>query len=124
MKKVYLAGAIYETADPLTWRKEVIRSLPQGWLPVDPTAFEVRGLVPDQLVELDLKHILTCHAVIARAFEASWGTAMEIRFSKENRIPVIAWVKDANAPQPPWLTAHVFDFADSINDIREILEIL
>lgn len=117
MKKVYLGGPIYGVADPRSWRAVASVYLPKGWQIVDPTVFEVAHLTCEQLVKLDLHHLKQCNALLVRAEQASWGTAMEIFYAHQQGIPVLAW--PCYLERAPWLTAHVTEFFSTLEDAMQ-----
>jgi nucleoside 2-deoxyribosyltransferase len=120
MKKVYLSGAIFQAADSKSWRQIASARLPKGWEAVDPTAFEVGHLTCTELVKLDLQQLDACNAVIVRADQPSWGTAMEIFYAQQKGVPVLAW--PCFLERAPWLTAHVTEFFGSLNEAVEGLK--
>jgi len=120
MKKVYLAGPIFGIEDPKSWRKWAANHLPKDWEAVDPILFELNTALPDALVAEDLRQIAQCQAVVVRAEQASWGTAMEIFFAYRAGIPVLAF--PCFLDRAPWLTAHVTEFFGSMKEAIAGLE--
>ncbi len=115
MKKVYLAGPIFGVQDPASWRKEAIRLLPKGWQAVNPLDLEVSIDRPTHLVQTDLDALARCDAVLVRAEEPSYGTAMELfHASRTLDIPVIAW--PCHGERSPWLTVHVSEFFNTLKE--------
>jgi nucleoside 2-deoxyribosyltransferase len=127
MKKVYLAGAIFNNPNAAPWRIAAKQMMPEGWAAVDPMDFEVKGLEPDELVQLDYRAIQECQAIIAYVQKPSWGTPMEMQYAKWMHLPVIGWAnqtfdkKKAN----PWLVAHVtkffFSLQEACMELRNVL---
>jgi len=115
LKNVYLAGAITDVEDPITWRLQARRLLPNGWFALDPTEHQFTDdITAEQLVRIDLEMIDKSHAVVVCASVPSWGTAMELSHAYKRRIPIYAF--DAPRPCSPWLTAHVTVFYDSLQE--------
>lgn len=110
MKRLYLAGPIFNVADPRSWRRDVANALPPGWTAVDPLDLEdlSAGSSAHEIVHADLAAIETCDVVLAKAVEPSWGTAMEIRFAFDHEISVICWRpgRDSLETVSPWLQYH------------------
>lgn len=117
MKKVYLAGSIFNNPDPSSWRQAAVKMLPEKWEAIDPCQFEKGDMSPQQLVELDYSFILRCQALIARVTRPTWGTAMELAFAKRHFIPVFAWSNNIYAEQSPWLLAHVTTLSSSLEEV-------
>lgn len=114
MKKVYLAGPIFQCEDPMSWRYYAAEHLPAGWQAVDPLLFEVDEKLPTKLVAEDLRQMTACNAVLVRAEQASWGTAMEIFHAHQRGMPVLAW--PCFLERSPWLTAHVTEFFGTLKE--------
>jgi nucleoside 2-deoxyribosyltransferase len=113
--KVYLAGAIWEAKDPVSWRRAVTDQLPAGWEAIDPTQIElfVENEHADEnarrVVETDLEAIRSCDAVIAMISQPSWGTAMEIFYAHCLGIPVLGWnPHPAGKKVGPWVKFHCY----------------
>ena len=118
--KIYLAGAIWGIEDPVTWRRKLTAQLPEGWETIDPTQIELFVENEDEdekaceIVEVDLAAIRMSDAFLARIDRPSWGTAMEMFYAYNLRIPVIGWIPHGEAVSewggkritPPWVKAH------------------
>jgi len=118
--KIYLAGAIWGVEDPVTWRRKLADRLPQGWEAIDPTQIELfvenehEEEKAREIVSADLNAIQTSNAFLARIDRPSWGTAMEMFYAYNLRIPVIGWIPNREAVSewggkritPPWVRAH------------------
>ncbi len=107
---VYLAGPIFKKTDTEAkdWRAEATTWLNGRGIDVaDPMVRDYRGKeyehTPD-IVEGDKQDILRCATVLVNATTPSWGTAMEVLFAWENKIPVYAFVGHQQAS--PWLRYH------------------
>lgn len=123
MRLVYLAGGIFKVEDPATWRKEVTKKLPSCWQAVNPLDLEVNLFNPQDVVMTDLSAIWRCQAVIAKVDAPSWGTAMEIFFAYQKKIPVIGWnsnLLDAHGASP-WLTLCCRWTTDNLDDAVNLL---
>lgn len=95
--------------------------LPAGWQAIDPIKFEIGYWPAPQLVRYDLNQIVSCNAMLVRAFAPSWGTAMELYHASNARIPVVAWVADTQAPQSPWLMAHITHKVGSLAAAMQVI---
>ena len=108
--RVYLAGAINGKTDAecMAWRdaaSELLRNL--GHEARNPMARDFRGVETAHawdIVRDDFREIDECDAVIARADEPSWGTAMEILYAHQRGLRVVAWGAPDKAS--PWLQVH------------------
>lgn len=120
MKSVYLAGPIFQTDDPRSWRAHATMLLPKGWKAINPLDLELDIKFPSKLVEVDLAAIESCDAVLVRAENASWGTAMEVFYAYRLDIPVLAW--PCFLDRSPWLSAHVTDFYSTLKEAVQGLE--
>jgi nucleoside 2-deoxyribosyltransferase len=118
---VYLAGAIWQEPDPLTWRRHAAQILPDGWAAIDPNATEMELDKAQSIIRDDLSNILRCDAVLAKVERPSWGTAMELFFAQQHRIPVIGW-GDAKLPLSPWLDFTLHSHVIKLESAMRILE--
>lgn len=116
MKKVYLAGSIFNNPNPIAWRQAAKQCLPEGWQAIDPTDNEVSTLTPRELVQLDYGLIQDCQAIIARVDRPSWGTAMELAHAKRIDIPVLGWGPWRRSTERlnPWLEFHLHKYLPSL----------
>jgi nucleoside 2-deoxyribosyltransferase len=120
--RVYLAGPIWGTADPVTWRQVMTRYLPEGWEAVDPTQLQVSE-DPREIVRADLTAIRTCEAVIARIDRPSWGTAMEIFYAHSKKIPIIGWYQDGVMPSMSiWVEVHCDTITSDFRVVKRFLQ--
>lgn len=106
MSRVYLAGSIMGDPDPITWRKRAQELLAPEHVGVNPMDTETAAMAPKQLVAHDLRLVDNCSAIILNAGRTSWGSAMEIFFAAQIRIPVVAF----NVPKEGaslWLLAMI-----------------
>lgn len=108
MKYFYLAGAIAQASDAVSWRNAAAGMMLRGCEVLDPLKFEVDYSHPESIVRLDYGLILRSKAVIAFVGEHSWGTAMELAFAKHHRVPVYAFDDGrlAGTRISPWLAYH------------------
>jgi nucleoside 2-deoxyribosyltransferase len=128
--RIYLAGAIWGIKDPFTWRKHAALDLPD-WEIIDPTKTElfVENEHEDEnarkVVADDLRAIESCNAVLAMISEPSWGTAMEMFYAYQLKIPVIGW-----NPWPggrtvgPWIKVHCNIVTSDFRDVKQFLQTL
>jgi nucleoside 2-deoxyribosyltransferase len=110
MKLVYLAGPIHEVDNPALWRDSLTALIHEhllGMETLNPLNLEVTAENRTELVRSDLSAILESDYVVAMVKKPSWGTAMEIFFAKQHRIPVIAIIQPENYAQSPWLLEHI-----------------
>lgn len=125
--RVYLAGAIRYAKDPFTWRLAVAKVLPDGWEAVDPTQIELFVENEDdyegakRIVSGDLRAIETCDAMIAFLNIPSWGTAMEMFYASQLKIPVIGWNPDGTSVGP-WVRVHCTDIHIDFEGIKLFLQ--
>lgn len=116
IKSAYLAGAMTGLEDHgNTWREEAIKMTPAGWRFINPSELEHDKIIPLNLINGDLSVLLSCHAVLAKIDEKSWGTAMEICHATQHHILVIGFGK---LPRPAsiWLLAHVDFLYDTLEE--------
>jgi len=125
MKKLYLAGPIFGTGDPYTWRRDMASRLPTGWKGINPLDIErhVEGGDPYRIVRADVEAIGECQALLALIDVPSWGTAMEIRIAYTKGIPVIGWqAKTGGEAVGPWLQVHCSLLTASFADVDKYLQ--
>ncbi len=127
--KVYLGGAVWGIADPIVWRAQFAKKLPEGWEAVDPVkdgvfAGDINDVEGAQaVVSRDLKLIAGCDAFLALVNVPSWGTGMEIFFAHQLRIPIVAW-NPGGKQMSAWLMAHctiVTDFPGVKSFLQNLL---
>lgn len=111
-KFFYLAGAIAQASDAVSWRNETAKILAasyEGCEVLDPLRHELAVRTDEGIVRMDYGLILRSTAVIAFVGEHSWGTAMELAFAKHHGIPVCAFDDGllSGTRVSPWLTYHV-----------------
>lgn len=121
MRKVYLCGGIFGLPDRgQTWREQAIAMMPEGWEAINPVEFELASTDPEGLIRMDYNFITSSDAIIARVRNPSWGTAMELHFARQVRVPVIGWPFIRKPVDPfnysPWLLSHVGTYAGSLDD--------
>lgn len=113
---IYLAGPIFgrDDSEALDWRREVTAELGPA-LVIDPMRRDYRGRewLHDEIVALDKADIASASVVLAMATAPSWGTAMEVLFAWERRIPVVAI---ASWPVSPWLVHHAAVVVDNLEE--------
>lgn len=116
VSKVYLAGGIFGLEDRgQTWRQQAIRLMPKNWQAINPDLVELAKINPVDLIRGDYAAILGCQVIIARVEQPSWGTAMELSFAKQHRIPVIGW-RLVHGDISIWLDYHLAVLCHSIED--------
>ena len=125
--RVYLGGAIRGVKDPISWRRAVTEQLPEGWEAIDPTKIELFVDNEDdyegakRVVSGDLRAIETCDAMLALINVPSWGTAMEIFYANQLKIPVIGW-NAGGGSVGPWLQVHCNWILSDFEDIKLFLQ--
>jgi len=107
--RIYLAGAIHHSADPVSWRIELQQSSCEFNF-ANPMA---RGVHPDkdpreEIVDGDLELIDDSDGLLVgwHSEIPSVGTPMEIRYASEQGIPVVVWRRDDSEQTSPWLQYH------------------
>lgn len=89
------------------WRNEATRFLEAAGVRVtNPMRRDFRGrehIDPSTIVTDDLRDIEACDAVLVNASRPSWGTAMEVFFSHQAGLPVVAFCPSSRSP---WLIYH------------------
>lgn len=70
---------------------------------LDPYKIEVGCGTPAKIVAADYQAILSSDYVLAYVGEPSWGTAMELMFAANMKIPVICWGAADGRELSPWL---------------------
>lgn len=130
---VYLCGPIHGKSDSecREWRGRVRALLSERYLSVlfeirDPMNRDYRGIESGneaKIVAGDLADIDGSDFVIVNASEPSWGTAMEVFYSKLAEKVVIAFPEAAVTS--PWLRHHVSHICQTAEDacIRILTEI-
>lgn len=109
--KVYLAGPINACSDEevTRWRTDARAHLePRGHEIVDPADRDFRGVENEtfeSIVEGDKADIDGCDLVLAYCWQPSYGTAMELLYAWERKIPVVAVVPNGQ-PVSPWVRYH------------------
>lgn len=118
IKTVYLAGGIngLSDSDATDWRTEAKRLLPREIGVLDPMSRDYRGKEDDNvdaIIKGDQADIKLCDAMIAYCPRPSWGTAMEIHWTKvvcKNergyQSCLIVAIVPAGVPVSPWLRYH------------------
>lgn len=107
MGKIYLAGAITHSPDPSGWRERARVYLEKdGWEVLNPLDWEVKTWTAAEIIRLDYTLIMQSTAIICDCGLPSWGTAMELAYAGQHRIPVFGF-KVANHISP-WLEYHLF----------------
>jgi hypothetical protein len=106
---IYLCGPIGGCTDTecKDWRETAKKALPDFQFS-DPMDRDFRGIEGDhvkEIVEGDKDDIKQSQLVLVNFPKASVGTAMEILFAWEHRIPVLV-VAGPEAPMSPWLKYH------------------
>lgn len=125
IKHVYLAGPITGVGDDArNWRTSAIFLLEQnGHKGIDPLVVEAATITPEAVVALDYAWIEKSDAVLARVDIPSWGTAMELVYAHNLKIPVIGFGR-IEKPSP-WLfhhlTVHKPDLASGVDYLKGIL---
>jgi nucleoside 2-deoxyribosyltransferase len=120
--RLYLAGPIWGTADPVTWRQVMTKFLPDTWEAVDPTIIQV-SKDSREIVRADLTAIRTCEAVLARIDRPSWGTAMEIFYAHSKKIPIIGWYQDGVVGSPSiWVEVHCNIITSDFREVKRFLQ--
>lgn len=112
--KIYLAGNIKDNEkEAESWRRKLKAQFPFNLiLFIDPLernrinkSFKIDFYRPNEIVRLDKQDILNSDIVLAKVDKPTFGTAMEICFAYENKIPVILVSKIED--MSPWLKYHV-----------------
>ncbi len=109
LKRLYLAGPIFGTTDlqANAWRDTVASALEGKWECVSPMVRDYRGTEDADfktIVDGDLADIASCDAMLANCWQASYGTAMEIRHAAADQQMPVHVV--ATLPASPWLHYH------------------
>lgn len=119
-RTIYLAGGIHGLRDSQckAWRDHATTVLCRaGFAVLDPLRRDYRGredsFVRD-LVRFDLFDVSRATHVLVNVCRPSWGTAMELAYSRmlPGRRIVVAF--GASPPRSPWLTYHCDAFADDL----------
>lgn len=123
-KYIYLAGPITGVGEEAReWRGRAQRLLPQDWQGIDPLVVEAHTVTPEAIVALDYAWIEKSHAVLARVDQPSWGTAMELVYAHNLKLPIVGF---GQIEKPsPWLfhhlTVHKPDLASGIDYLKGLL---
>jgi hypothetical protein len=112
--RVYLCGPIAGCTDDqaINWREIAKRVLGEHNC-LDPMRRDYRGREDGsvaEIVELDKLDIWSCQVMLVNAWQPSWGTAMEVMYAFERRVPVMAVVPEGNVS--PWIRYHATLFRD------------
>jgi nucleoside 2-deoxyribosyltransferase len=124
MKKIYLCGGINKLsdADAKDWREAAKIVLAPKFVLVDPMRNDYRGRelepgIADLIIRGDIIDICGCDIVLVNANKPSWGTGMELFYSKSLGKQTI--VVCADDKPSPWLVGHadylVKTFQDAFN---------
>lgn len=122
--KVYLAGPINGCNDDEAngWRQGVIDRHPDIEF-LDPMRRDYRGREDeyiDEIVGGDKTDIYSCDVFLAYAWQASWGTAMEIHLAWEQDKRVIVVVPEGQRVSP-WLRYHSDSVVGSLGEAEQLL---
>jgi nucleoside 2-deoxyribosyltransferase len=122
---IYLAGPIFGCSDEDAkgWRAIVKESLGACNV-LDPMDRDYRGVEDanvQKLVEDDLRDIAQCTALLVKANEPSWGTAMELVYARQMGKPVVAF--NTSRKISPWLRYHAsvhYTLKDALIEIMKL----
>lgn len=125
MKTVYLAGGIAGLSDAQCndWRDYATKELEAaGYQTLNPMRRDYRGYTGEayakEVVEFDKADINASDIVLAMAHKPSWGTAMEILYSWEQKKDILAIV----APETsPWIIYHTTERYLSLEEALYVL---
>jgi nucleoside 2-deoxyribosyltransferase len=122
-KVVYLCGPINgcTDAEAMDWReqsKRLLTGIKFGYL--DPMARDYRGRelepgIAAEIVENDKNDIAGCGALLVYYEKPSVGTAMEVLYAWQARIPVVV-VDKSGKPLSPWLIYHSDKVVNSLEE--------
>jgi nucleoside 2-deoxyribosyltransferase len=134
IKRIYLAGSVYENEPDKSWKKEFMNYLSHEdrYYIVDPNPIKEHdplklGMINFNVVGADKRTIDNSDIVVAFINKASFGTAMEIHYaySKQN-ISIYVINPNKKFKKDIWLNFHcsmmfdnIKDCADQINMIHE-----
>lgn len=118
MKKIYLAGPIFQCEDHecIYWRKDAKDKL-KCYEVVDPMDRDYRGKTDElyiNIVEEDKALIDTCDILLVNYLRSSVGTSMEILYAWERKKTVV--IVTENSHNSPWLIYHCDKICRSIDD--------
>lgn len=117
---VYLAGPIQGMTDLecKVWRQEARVPLERrGCVVIDPLDRDYRGREDEhaeEIVDGDKDAIEQCDLLLVNACQPSWGTAMEVIYTKSIGKDVVAFT-DCEAISP-WLRCHTTAIYRTLND--------
>ena len=122
---IYLAGPIFGCSDQDAkgWRT-LAKELLGAANVLDPMDRDYRGIEDanvQKLVEDDLHDIAKCSALLVKANEPSWGTAMELVYARQMGKPVVAF--NTNRKVSPWLRYHAsvyYTLEDALIAVKEL----
>lgn len=114
--KVYLCGPINGCTDEecKDWREEAKNQFPNA---IDPMVRDYRGREDEcykEIVQGDKLDVLRSDIVLVNYDRPSVGTAMEIFFAYQNRVPVIVVAKEGTKISP-WLRYHTYEIVSSFS---------
>lgn len=106
-KATYLCGGINGLTDIecKSWREVSKEHLLTNT--IDPMRRDYRGVEDtsvDEIVLGDLRDISHSDYVLVNATKPSWGTAMEIVYARNRKLPIVAFTGDSRIS--PWLRYH------------------
>jgi nucleoside 2-deoxyribosyltransferase len=121
---IYLAGPIFGCSDEDAkgWRT-VVKELLGASNVLDPMDRDYRGVEDangQKLVEDDLRDIAQCAALLVKANEPSWGTAMELVYARQMGKPVVAF--NTSRRVSPWLRYHAsvhYTLKDALTEVMK-----
>lgn len=125
MRKVYLAGPIFQCDDHecITWRDKVKENL-SGYVFLDPMQRDYRG-VTDQfvsdIVEGDKNDIDSADILLVNHVKPSVGTSMEILYAWERKKEI--YIISPSNENSPWLIYHSTKIFHSINEVIVFLSL-
>lgn len=121
IKRVYLGGAVTEaTRNPMEWRTAFMAMVP-GWEYGGPFLLEQCNDTLEKIVHGDLDCIRRCDAFVARFDIPSSGTAMELFFAHNLRIPTCG-IASRETKLSGWVKYHSNTLVHSISGALEFLE--
>jgi len=126
-QKVYLCGGINKLsdADAKDWREAAKAALGDVYDLVDPMRNDYRGRemepgVTQLIIEGDKNDICGCDIILVNANKPSWGTGMEIFYSKSlgKRVIIVC----ADDKPSPWLIGHADQLVKTFQSAFELLK--
>jgi len=123
IKRVYLGGAVTEATDPVSWRASFMAIISPGWEYGGPFLLEqnLSSASLENIVLGDLSCIRRCDAFVARFDLPSSGTAMELFYAHNLRIPTCG-IALRDTKLSGWIKYHCNTMVHSITGAREFLE--